>query len=168
MGRRDSRKNRINNINNTTLSRKKFRKLFCRRCGMCGPTANMRFCYNNIYKLGPKIFTETIFPLMQKNKNRLEIMSKQLLVADFQDLQLFRTIFCLPNVCAGCCGDNLSDVKSCHAVFCSQVNRSIMRSNIHKNKTKKIKPKSEMFVAIYGDSSLEMEVLRILENYNSK
>ena len=164
MGRRDSRKNRIN----TTLSKKKFRKLFCRRCGMCGSTADMRFCYNNMYKLGPEIFTETIFPLMQKNKNRLKTMADQLLVADFQDLQLFKTTFCLPGVCSVCSGDNLPDVKSCHAAFCSQVSRSIMRSNIHKNKTKKIKPKPEMFVAIYGDSSLEAEVLRIIENYNSK
>jgi len=169
MGRHGNRKNKgYNVVNNNTLSRKKFRKKFCRKCGMCGSAATMRFCYNNIYKLGPTVFTDVIFPLMLKNKNRLKTMSEQLLVADFQDLQLFRTIFCLQDICVGCKGVDMPDVKSCHAAFCAQISNAIRRSNICKNKTIKVKPKPEMYFAMYGPNSLEAEVLRILEEYNSK
>lgn len=169
MGRRGSRKNKNNNtVNNNALSRKKFRKRFCRKCGMCGPAATMRFCYNNIYKSDPKVFTEVIFPLIEKNKNRLKTMSEQLLIADFQDLQLFRTIFCLHDICTGCKGVDMLDVKSCHAAFCTQISNAVRRSDIRKNKIKKIKPKPEMYFAMYGPNSLEAEVLKILKEYNSK
>lgn len=151
-----------------TLSRKKFRRHFCRNCGICGESATMRFCYSVMYKWDPEAFADTIFPLMQYNKFRLKAMADSLLVADFQDLQLFRTIFCMPNSCLNCSGDLMPDVKNCFSSFCTQVSNSIRRANIRQNKVNKPKPEPEMFVAMYGDSSLEAEVARILENYNSK
>lgn len=169
MSRRGSGRSADNDyaVNKYSLARKKFRKYFCRVCGLCGDSATMRFCFNNLYQGDPVAFVDTVFPLIKRNKIKLKTLTEQLLVPDFQDLHLFRSTICMGGCCPECCGDLTNDVRSCYSSFCAQVNSSARRSAIRSDKhnTGKIKSEPEMFFAAYGSDTFQEDIANILEDY---
>lgn len=162
MGRRGNRNKKTGKAR-TKIARKKFRRTFCTKCGLCASNSGIRFCYNKIYLQDPEKFANIVHPKLIKNHILLAKLIKDDRYPILEDLRIFKSVFCDSDLCAYCKGEEYKSSKTCYDAFIKQATQKRPAKQTHKVR----KPEPAVMTALISNNDdFEKEVIRILDEYN--
>lgn len=150
-----------------TVSKKRFKKEFCRSCGVCVTGFKPKFCYTFLYQEDPELFEKEIFPRIIANKRELKELRKNKPSNTIMAYGKFAETFCDNKACMKHrCPMDTSEIDKCLALFIKQSEGNLNSARFKAPKRKKIE--ATMAVILSDNVDFEKEVHNILENYNKQ
>ena len=117
-------------------SKKQFVEIICSNCNICANVGKPIFCYNSIYKLNPKRFTQVLKNLL---KIRSHFKELDLPVSDI-GINQFAETFCNVGICNNQFSAFCPLLPDCHDIFTAQIDDESKPTSI-KHKVIKLKQK---------------------------
>lgn len=117
-------------------SKKQFVEIICSSCNICANVGKPIFCYNSIYKLNPKRFTQVLKNLLNLRHHFKEL---DLPVSDI-GIDLFTKAFCHTGICDNQFSAFCPLLPDCHEMFIAQIGDESRPTSI---KHKVTKPKQK-------------------------
>lgn len=180
MGKRSKNKRR-----KLKYTKEEFQEIICNQCGLCGVGTDPVYCYGEVYKKNPKLFTKTIFKnLIEIKRWLINVGRANPSLCSDEDLKyIFHMSFCGSNFCE--CkpkrGDACGHLPECLNAFKKQLKDP--SSNVYpianyrgRNKKKKQKNKKanknryvpQPYPTFFCNESMEPEVRRVVNAYYAK